>query len=78
VERRLTPGPAAPVPYGYVAGHGGTAVTLLHEKRMVRGVATVNSRYRHANGRVAQNWPYPLIDLRRRTEQVDIADHEAV
>ncbi len=53
-------------------------MTLLHEKRMVRGVATVNSRYRHANGRVAQNWPYPLIDLRRRTEQVDIADHEAV
>jgi 4-hydroxyacetophenone monooxygenase len=46
--------------------------------RMVWGVSTVNSWYKNANGRVAQNWPYPLIDFWHRTRAVDINDYEPV
>jgi 4-hydroxyacetophenone monooxygenase len=46
--------------------------------RMVWGVATVSSWYRNANGRVAQNWPYPLLEFWKRTKSVDEADYQPV
>ncbi|MFV0308227.1 MAG: flavin-containing monooxygenase [Desertimonas sp.] len=42
------------------------------------GVSTVNSWYKNANGRVAQNWPFPLIDFWERTREVDLADYDTV
>jgi 4-hydroxyacetophenone monooxygenase len=47
-------------------------------QRMVWGVATVNTWYQNANGRVAQNWPFPLLDFWNRTRAVDVADYELV
>ncbi len=44
--------------------------------RMVWGVANVNSWYKNAKGRVAQNWPYPLIEYWKRTRAVDPADYD--
>jgi 4-hydroxyacetophenone monooxygenase len=46
--------------------------------RMVWGVADVNSWYKNANGRVAQNWPFPLVEYWKRTRAVDMADYEAL
>ena len=46
--------------------------------RMVWGVSTVSSWYKNANGRVAQNWPFPLLDFWHRTRQADEADYEPV
>ena len=44
--------------------------------RMAWGVSTVNSWYKSESGRVAQNWPYPLLEFWKRTRQVDPADYE--
>jgi 4-hydroxyacetophenone monooxygenase len=44
--------------------------------RMAWGVSTVNSWYKNANGRVAQNWPFPLLEYWRRTREVNLADYE--
>jgi 4-hydroxyacetophenone monooxygenase len=44
--------------------------------RMAWGVSDVNSWYKNAKGRVAQNWPFPLLEYWRRTRQVDPADYE--
>jgi 4-hydroxyacetophenone monooxygenase len=46
--------------------------------RMVWGVSTVNSWYKNANGRVAQNWPFPLLEFWKRTKSVDEHDYVAV
>jgi 4-hydroxyacetophenone monooxygenase len=46
--------------------------------RMAWGVSTVNSWYKSASGRVAQNWPFPLLEYWKRTRQVDPADYELV
>jgi 4-hydroxyacetophenone monooxygenase len=46
--------------------------------RMAWGVSRVNSWYKSASGRVAQNWPFPLLEYWRRTRQVDPADYELV
>ena len=46
--------------------------------RMVWGVSTVSSWYKNANGRVAQNWPFPLLEFWKRTKAVDEADYESV
>jgi 4-hydroxyacetophenone monooxygenase len=46
--------------------------------RMVWGVANVNSWYKNAKGRVAQNWPYPLIEYWKRTHAVDPADYDVL
>ncbi len=46
--------------------------------RMAWGVASVNSWYKSASGRVAQNWPFPLLEYWKRTRQVDPADYELV
>ena len=44
--------------------------------RMAWGVSTVNSWYKNANGRVAQNWPFPLLEFWKRTREVDLSDYE--
>ena len=45
-------------------------------RRMVWGVAEVNSWYKNARGRVTQNWPFPLLEFWKRTNAVDPADYE--
>jgi 4-hydroxyacetophenone monooxygenase len=44
--------------------------------RMAWGVSTVNSWYKSESGRVAQNWPFPLLEFWKRTREVDAADYE--
>jgi 4-hydroxyacetophenone monooxygenase len=44
--------------------------------RMAWGAATVNTWYRNANGRIAQNWPFTLLEFWQRTRQLDLADYE--
>lgn len=46
--------------------------------RMAWGVSTVNSWYKSESGRVAQNWPFPLLEYWKRTRQVDPDDYELV
>ena len=46
--------------------------------RMAWGVSTVNSWYKSESGRVAQNWPFPLLEFWKRTRQVDPDDYELV
>jgi 4-hydroxyacetophenone monooxygenase len=43
--------------------------------RMAWGVATVNSWYRNATGRSAQNWPFSLLDYWRATRRPEPSDH---
>jgi 4-hydroxyacetophenone monooxygenase len=45
-------------------------------KRMAWGWSSVNSWYKNANGRVAQNWPFTLLEYWQRTKQPDRADFE--
>jgi 4-hydroxyacetophenone monooxygenase len=44
--------------------------------RMAWGVSKVNSWYKNSKGRVAQNWPFPLLEYWTRTRQVDPADYD--
>jgi 4-hydroxyacetophenone monooxygenase len=46
--------------------------------RMVWGVANVNSWYKNAKGRVAQNWPFPLVEYWKRTHAVNPTDYETL
>ena len=46
--------------------------------RMAWGVSNVSSWYKNDTGRVAQNWPFPLLEFWKRTRQVDPADYEIV
>ena len=46
--------------------------------RMAWGVSTVSSWYKSESGRVAQNWPFPLLDFWQRTREVDPSDYEVV
>ena len=46
--------------------------------RMAWGVSSVNSWYKSESGRVAQNWPFPLLEFWKRTREVDPADYEVV
>ena len=46
--------------------------------RMVWGVSNVNSWYKNAKGRVAQNWPYPLIEYWKRTHAINPDDYDVV
>jgi 4-hydroxyacetophenone monooxygenase len=43
---------------------------------MVWGAATVNSWYKNDTGRVAQNWPFSLLDYWQRTREADLSDYE--
>jgi 4-hydroxyacetophenone monooxygenase len=42
------------------------------------GYSRVSSWYKNATGRSAQNWPYSILEVWRRTRQVDPADHETI
>ncbi|MBM3139601.1 MAG: hypothetical protein FJZ92_05145 [Chloroflexi bacterium] len=44
-------------------------------RRMVWGVATVNSWYRNEKGRSAQNWPGSLFEYWAQTREVNAADY---
>ena len=44
--------------------------------RMAWGVSSVNSWYKNATGRSAQNWPFSLLDYWRQTRDVDISQYE--
>ena len=45
-------------------------------RSMVWGAATVNSWYKNDSGRVAQNWPFTLLDYWKRTREADLTDYE--
>ncbi len=45
-------------------------------QRMAWGVASVNSWYRNATGRSAQNWPFSLLEYWQLTRQPDLDDYE--
>lgn len=44
-------------------------------RQMVWGVATVNSWYRNAKGRSAQNWPFNLVEYWRQTREPNPEDY---
>jgi 4-hydroxyacetophenone monooxygenase len=46
--------------------------------RMAWGVSKVNSWYKNEKGRVAQNWPFPLVEYWKRTRQIDPADYQVL
>ncbi|MDQ3106842.1 MAG: NAD(P)/FAD-dependent oxidoreductase, partial [Actinomycetota bacterium] len=43
---------------------------------MAWGVSTVNSWYKNATGRTAQNWPFSLLEYWQLTRQPDLAEYE--
>ena len=46
--------------------------------QMVWGVATVNSWYKNEKGRVAQNWPFNLIQYWQQTREPNPADYQLI
>jgi 4-hydroxyacetophenone monooxygenase len=44
--------------------------------RMAWGVSSVNSWYKNATGRSAQNWPFTLLEYWQQTRAVDLDDYE--
>jgi len=44
-------------------------------KQMVWGVSTVNSWYKSPSGRVAQNWPYSLLEYWQQTREPNLDDY---
>jgi 4-hydroxyacetophenone monooxygenase len=47
-------------------------------RRMAWGVSSVNSWYKNATGRSAQNWPFSLLDYWRQTRDVDVDQYEVL
>ena len=47
-----------------------------HNSQMAWGISPVNSWYKSPSGRVAQNWPLPLIDYWRQTRRPNPTDFE--
>ena len=45
---------------------------------MAWGASTVNSWYKSESGRVAQNWPFSLLEFWQQTREIDDADYEAL
>jgi 4-hydroxyacetophenone monooxygenase len=45
-------------------------------KRMAWGWSNVNTWYRNAHGRIAQNWPFTLLEYWQRTNQPNPSDFE--
>jgi 4-hydroxyacetophenone monooxygenase len=43
--------------------------------QMAWGASTVNTWYRNRHGRIAQNWPFSLLEFWRRTQRVDPDDY---
>ena len=52
------------------------ALMDAHNSQMAWGISAVNSWYKSPSGRVAQNWPLPLVDYWRQTRRPDPADFE--
>ena len=46
--------------------------------QMVWGVSKVSSWYKSASGRVAQNWPFSLLEFWDQTRQPNLADYEVL
>jgi 4-hydroxyacetophenone monooxygenase len=44
--------------------------------RMAWGVSSVNSWYKNATGRTAQNWPFTLLDFWQRTRRPDLEHYD--
>ena len=51
-------------------------VVDAENKRMAWGWSTVNSWYKNAHGRVAQNWPFTLLEYWERTREPTPLDYE--
>ena len=49
-----------------------------HNSQMAWGISPVNSWYKSPSGRIAQNWPLPLIDYWRQTRSPNPADFELI
>lgn len=47
-------------------------------KLMAWGASDVNSWYKSESGRVAQNWPFSLLEFWQQTREVDPSDYEVV
>jgi 4-hydroxyacetophenone monooxygenase len=47
-------------------------------RRMAWGASDVNSWYKNAMGRVAQNWPFTLLEYWQRTKEPDPADYTLI
>jgi 4-hydroxyacetophenone monooxygenase len=47
-------------------------------KLMAWGASSVNSWYKSESGRVAQNWPFSLLEFWQQTREVDSADYETL
>jgi 4-hydroxyacetophenone monooxygenase len=47
-------------------------------RRMAWGASTVNSWYKNATGRSAQNWPFSLLDYWRQTRDLDVSQYEVL
>lgn len=47
-------------------------------KMMAWGASHVNSWYKSASGRVAQNWPFSLLEFWQQTREVNADDYEVV
>ena len=45
---------------------------------MAWGASTVNSWYKNATGRSAQNWPFSLLDYWRQTRDLDVSQYEVL
>jgi 4-hydroxyacetophenone monooxygenase len=45
---------------------------------MAWGASSVNSWYKSDSGRVAQNWPFSLLEFWQQTREVDSADYERI
>jgi len=45
-------------------------------KMMAWGASTVNSWYKSDSGRVAQNWPFSLLEFWQQTRQIGVDDYE--
>ncbi len=43
---------------------------------MAWGASSVNSCYKNATGRSAQNWPFSLLEYWQNTREVNIDDYE--
>ena len=49
-----------------------------YNSQMAWGISPVNSWYKSPSGRIAQNWPLPLVDYWRQTRSPDPADFELI
>ncbi len=74
---------------GLALGQGATAIEVkrdVHDRfneaidaenrSMAWGWSSVNSWYKNASGRVAQNWPFTLLEYWQRTKRPDPADFD--